>query len=180
MNEQEDLYSISAVEANVKSLLIVFPMAVLSLAIYRFAWGWEKMVADLVFLNEHLFIAILILIGGICLHELLHGFTWIIAAGLNHKDIDYGFKLYAFAPYAHCTKAITARAYRIGVLAPGLVLGLIPFAVGLVTGVASIIWFGFIFTLAAGGDFLMLWIIRDLPGTQKVEDHPERVGCKVV
>jgi len=180
MKEHEDLYSISAVRANVVSLFIVIPLAVLGMGLYGFIWGWEKMVADMVILQEQLFIAILILVVGICLHELLHGIAWILVAGLNLKDINYGFKLYAFAPYAHCTKAITARAYRLGVLAPGLILGLLPFVLGLATGEAAIIWFGFIFTLAAGGDFLMLWIIKDLPGEQMVEDHPEKVGCKIV
>lgn len=180
MSNEEEPYSISAVEANVKSLIIVIPLAFLGVFIYQHVWGWEKVAGDLRIFQEHSGTAILILVAGICMHEFLHGMTWIIAAGLNRQDIKYGFKLYAFAPYAHCSKAISARAYRLGILAPALILGILPFVLGLVTGQAAFIWFGFIFTLAAGGDFLMLWIIRKIPGEQIVRDHPERVGCKVV
>jgi hypothetical protein len=180
MADHENPYSISASEANLKSLLLVIPMAVLGVVFYWMVWGWEKILADLIIIPENFVFALLVFISGVLLHEWLHGLAWMFAGGLEHDAIKYGFKLSALAPYAHCKVAVRARAYRFGVVAPGLILGLLPYIVGLIIGEAVLIWFGFIFTLAAGGDFLMLWIIRDIPANCRVEDHPERVGCKVI
>lgn len=50
--------------------------------------------------------------------------------------------------------------YRLGAAIPGVVLGLLPSLVGIVTGNAPIMLFGLFFTFAAGGDALVLWLIR--------------------
>lgn len=180
MNQRDDQYSLSIIEANWKSLLIVFPVAVSTVYLYNLAWGWGKTGSDLLVIYRHYGIALFLLVAGTFLHELLHGLTWMKKAGLNWNDIKFGFNLRALTPYAHCKEPIAAGAYRWGILTPGILLGFLPFAAGLVWGNAWLFVFGFIFTLAAGGDFLMFWIIRDIPGDQLVEDHPERVGCKVV
>lgn len=179
MVPKED-YSISVSRASVQSLLLVIPMAVLALTLYYLSWGGEKIVNDLAMLLEQFGIVFIILIAGICLHELLHGLAWMAAARLPWEAIEYGFKLSALAPYAHCKEPMQLKAYRTGVLAPGFILGLLPYVFGLLTGSGGFIWFGFIFILAAGGDFLMLWIIRKIPAGEYVKDHPERVGCETV
>ena len=37
--------------------------------------------------------------------------------------------------------------------------------------------FGFFFTFAAGGDFLILWLLRKEKDTYMVQDHPKKIGC---
>lgn len=180
MNKQKEAYSLSIIEANWKSLLIVLPVAVLSVLVYSMAWSWEKTVSDFLVIYSHYGIALSLLIAGIFAHELLHGLTWMAAAQLGWGDIKYGFKLSTLTPYAHCKQPISAKAYRWGIVAPGLILGILPFIASLWLGNAGLLGFGFIFTLAAGGDFLMLWIIKDIPKDSLVKDHPDRVGCKVV
>jgi hypothetical protein len=39
---------------------------------------------------------------------------------------------------------------------------------------------GALFVLATGGDLLVLWVIRELPASALVEDHPTRAGCYVL
>lgn len=180
MNQQEDQYSLTIIEANWKSLLIVVPLAATTVYLYSFIWGWEKTGSDLMVIYRHYGFAFFLLIVGTLLHELLHGVTWIKMADLHWNDMKFGFKLRVLTPYAHCKKPIAAHAYRWGILTPGFLLGVLPFAGGLVSGNAWLFVFGFMFTLAAGGDFLMFWIVRDIPKNRLVEDHPERVGCKVV
>jgi len=34
-----------------------------------------------------------------------------------------------------------------------------------------------LFTIAAGGDFIVLWILRKTDSNNLVEDHPTRAGC---
>jgi len=51
MVDRENPYSISAAEANLKSLLLVIPMAVLGVALYWITWGWQKITIDLIALD---------------------------------------------------------------------------------------------------------------------------------
>jgi hypothetical protein len=37
-----------------------------------------------------------------------------------------------------------------------------------------------IFTLAAGGDALILWLLRGVPAGRLVRDHPSKPGCLVL
>jgi len=60
------------------------------------------------------------------------------------------------------------------------VLGLLPSLVGIVTGNAPIMLFGLFFTFAAGGDALVLWLIRKVDPNALVEDHPTNAGCYVL
>ncbi|MGK7369771.1 MAG: DUF3267 domain-containing protein [Candidatus Halalkalibacterium sp. M3_1C_030] len=180
MTQEDDKYSLSIIEANLKSLLIVLPIAAVTIFTYSLFWGWGKTGSDFLVIYSDYGIALFLLVAGTFAHELLHGLTWMRMADLDWDDIKYGFKLRALTPYAHCKKPIAAKAYRWGIMIPGFILGFLPFIGSLILGNAWLLVFGFIFTLAAGGDFLMFWIIRDIPKNSLVKDHPERVGCKVV
>ncbi|MFW6157603.1 MAG: metalloprotease family protein, partial [Balneolaceae bacterium] len=69
---------------------------------------------------------------------------------------------------------------RLGVLLPGIVLGIIPYIWGVWAGNGWLVTLGFLFTLAAAGDFLMFWIIRGAKSDTLLRDHPDRVGCIAV
>jgi hypothetical protein len=42
------------------------------------------------------------------------------------------------------------------------------------------ICFGLLYTTAAGGDFLVLWILRNIKPNTLVEDHPTNAGCYII
>lgn len=71
-------------------------------------------------------------------------------------------------------------AYRLGGLMPGLVLGLILYALSLILGNGTLLLFGVIHTLAAGGDCLVLWLLRGVRPGALVEDHLTRAGSYVL
>ena len=56
----------------------------------------------------------------------------------------------------------------------------LPFVVGTVLGSPSLALFGMIFVFAAGGDLLVLWLIRGVDARALVQDHPSRAGCIVL
>ena len=166
--------SFSMVKANVYVLLFTIPIAAALFVPFWLIWGhyygadWNLAIAAGLFL------------GGVVVHELLHGIAWMVAGGKSSATVKFGFQLKTLTPYAHCTEPLDITAYRIGAVVPGIVLGVIPAIAALAIGHAGWLVFGFLFTLAAGGDALILWVLRDVPKGALVEDHPDRAGCYVL
>ena len=67
--------------------------------------------------------------------------------------------------YAHCTAALRCGPYRRAIALPGLVPGMPPLVIGLAAGHWGATLFAFVMLAFAGGDFLLLWTLRGVPGT---------------
>jgi hypothetical protein len=117
------------------------------------------------------------LVLGIVIHELIHGLTWAWAARKPLGAMRFGINWKALAPHAQCTVPLPASAYRLGAAAPGLVLGLVPALAGTLTGTGAVAAFGWLMVLGAGGDIVILWLIRSVGGHVLLQDHPTRAGC---
>ena len=143
-------------------------------------WGWAAVPAGLdAWLDRPLWM-FAALIGGVLVHEGLHASAWRLAADVPPGSVRLGFNWKALTPYAHCSAPMSARAYRIGAITPGLALGLVPCGIAWVTGSGMWFAFGLLFTLAAGGDALILWLLRGVESRQLVVDHPTRAGCLIL
>ncbi|UZR96057.1 DUF3267 domain-containing protein [Chondrinema litorale] len=116
---------------------------------------------------------------GVVLHEFIHGICFSLFSGKPLSFIKYGFDRKSLTPYAHCKEPIRSGAYKIGALMPAIILGLIPYVISIINGSFYLFLFGTFFTTAACGDFLVLWLIRNLNRNAMVEDHPSRAGCYV-
>jgi hypothetical protein len=120
-----------------------------------------------------------VLLFGIVFHELIHGAAWAYYGAKPITIMQFGINWKALAPFAHCPEPMEAGAYRLGAAAPGILLGLLPVAIATWIGPSWLLFGGLIFTIAAAGDFLVLWILRDVPSYFLVQDHPSRAGCLV-
>ncbi len=176
--------AVSMLAANVYALITGFLPALLLPLLYALFWGRAGLQRGLVglfnFESGQMPLLLLLLIPGIVLHELLHAAGWIWFGRVRRQDVRFGFQWKTLTPYAHCTVPLRASAYRAGTLLPGLALGLIPGLLGVVLGNFFLLAFGFFFTFAAGGDFLILWLLRGVPADTLVEDHPTKAGCYVL
>lgn len=170
--------SISMLAANAGALALVGPPVLGLAAVFVGLWGGWALMAPVVDVS---LLAILGVIAvGTLAHELLHALAWWLAARPPKGTIRLGFQWKTVTPYAHCSVPMTARAYRIGAVTPGIVLGLLPALVGIATGWGDWALFGLLFTLAAGGDAVIVWVLRGVPGDALVDDHPSRAGCLVL
>lgn len=169
--------SISMLRANIVALFIMVPVAILQFNLFHMLYGAQKMEFTL-YLSNLLFFLVL-LIASIVVHELIHGLTWMWCGKKPFSTIKFNVQWKTLTPYAHLKEPVEINVYRIGGFMPGFVLGILPFLLSLVLGNGNLLWFSIIQTAAASGDWLILWILRNVKSGALVEDHPVRAGCYV-
>jgi hypothetical protein len=177
VTKRKDL-SIPITSAYAYMLPIVMPLLGVMIAVHILIWGVGDLIEGLSQLAQ-LQSAIPVLVLGIPLHEFIHAFSWVLFGGISFQEINFGFDWKSLAPYAHATEPLKARAYRLGAAMPALLMGGLPYLIGIISGWAWFTNFGIFYVLAAGGDLVVLWLLRDLDGEARVEDHPTRAGCYV-
>jgi hypothetical protein len=174
MENKRDL-SISMARANVIVMFISIPMVILQFIIFV----WLHRVANLR-LTWNLGVLIAAILLGVVVHEFIHGITWVIIGRKPFSAIKFGFQWKTFTPYAHLKEAVEVNAYRLGAFLPGFILGILTYMLSLLLGSGDLLWFSLVHTSAAGGDWLILWIIRNVKVGMQVEDHPTNAGCYVL
>jgi hypothetical protein len=175
MTESKRDLSISMERASLIVVWVSIPVAATQFALFTWLHSAKKMEPTW---NTVLLLAVILL--GIVLHEFIHAITWVLFGHKSFSKIKFGFQWKTLTPYAHLTEPVEVNAYRLGAFMPGFVLGIVVYCLGLLMGDGNLFWFGLLHTSAAGGDWLVLWLIRNLkPGTM-VEDHPAQAGCYVI
>ena len=175
MNENKRDLSISMARANVIVLFISIPVVILQFAIFLWLHGTAGLRP--VWSSAILIIAVLL---GIVVHELIHGISWMIFGRKPFSAIKFGYQWKTFTPYAHLKEPVEVNAYRLGAFLPGFILGILTYLLSLVLGNGDLFWFSLVHTSAAGGDWLILWLIRHVKAGRHVEDHPTNAGCYVL
>lgn len=171
--------SVSMLAANFYSIPLVIVASAFVIIPFLLAWGMKPFRTGFNdFTNLTFFIPAVII--GILFHEIIHAVSWKYFGGISWDKIKIGFQWKTITPYAHCSEPVKASVYRIGTAAPAIILGIVPSILAVITGNGWIMAFGFLFTVAAGGDFLILWLIRKVNGESFIEDHPVRAGCYVI
>lgn len=116
------------------------------------------------------------------LHELCHGAFWAMSARSGSASISFGFILKTLTPYCHCSEPLGTRGYAAGLLAPLILTGLLPAAIGICMGSPALLVAGYAMTFGAGGDLLiavlMVSRIARLHGSEaEWLDHPSKIGA---
>lgn len=163
---------------NLLAVPVALLVPVVTLVPFCLLWGCAPLLAGGRWLVRW-YILVPGLLGGVVLHELIHGVSWVLFGRKPFRSIRYGMQWKTLTPYAHCAEPMAARAYRRGAAMPAVVIGVIPAAAGLAAGNGAWTLYGTIFLAAATGDFIVLWILRGISGETFVEDHPSRAGCYV-
>jgi hypothetical protein len=169
--------SVSFAMANVLGILLVVPVVAALAAGYAALWGWRSLGAGFDAVNLWALPALLV---AIALHEAIHGVTWAWLSGKPLGVIHYGFHAATLTPFAHSKEPLPLRAYLIGVLMPGMALGVLPCLAAMILGSGALMLGGLVMTAAAGGDMLIVWLLRSAGRRSLVFDHPVRAGCWVL
>ena len=175
MNADKRDLSISMERANVIVMFLSIPVVILQFAIFLWLHGTQSLRPA--WSSALLIIAVLL---GIVVHELIHGVSWVIFGRKPFSAIKFGFLWKTITPYAHLREPVEVNAYRLGAFLPGFILGILTYTLSLLLGNGDLFWFSLVHTSAAGGDWLILWLIRNVPPGKQVEDHPTNAGCYVL
>ena len=174
MENKRDL-SVSMARANVIVMFISIPVIVMQFAVFLLLHGTEGLRLTL---NTALLIVAVLL--GIVVHELLHGLSWMVFGHKPFLAIKFGVQWKTLTPYARLKEPVEVNAYRLGAFLPGFILGILTYSLSLAFGNGDLFWFSLVHTSAAGGDWLILWLIRNVRAGRQVEDHPTNAGCYVL
>jgi hypothetical protein len=180
--------AINGAEANLYALVFIIPIILLFGLPFYFLHLRDLTAETLLEWlnnNRHLFFfksiwILIILIAGIILHELIHGLVFMIFNRKGIKSVSFGIMWKYLSPYCHCSEPLKMSHYIIGALMPGVILGFIPATLSIITGKIALLLFGFIFSVAAGGDFLIIWLLRNESRDSLVLDHESKVGCYII
>ncbi len=155
-------------------ILLVAP-----LILHLILWGLNDSLHDILRI-EILLAVIPVVAFFIVLHEAIHAITWMIAGHLSPRDLRFGIDRKTLSPYCHATKAIPARAYRIGAIMPAILTGFLPLLYAYAVSDAAIALLASFMISAAVGDFFVIYLLRDIPPSARLLDHPQNIGCLVV
>jgi len=177
-NSEKQIASLSGLRLNVYVMLLTIPLWFAVSGSYVVIYGGIAYAFGILkLLNYKIFILLFL---GILIHELLHALTWMVLQKEGFQQIKFGFNLKALTPYTHYKKAIKMWKYRWGGAVPGLFMGFIPLIISFIIGNASLNFIGFLFTWAALGDVISLWMTRKYNGSQLVQDNPNELGVIVI
>jgi hypothetical protein len=175
---KEDL-SISLQQANYYTLIGIVPIMLPLIIVFTVIWGGDAILITYEYLAHNITWFLLAIILGVPVHEYIHKIGWAVFAKKPLASIEFGFLWKTLTPYAHCTEPMEVNGYRLGAILPGLLLGVLPTFFAMFNGNGILFFFGLVFIFAAGGDFLILWLIRKVKAGTEVEDHPTQAGCYI-
>ncbi|WP_207535342.1 DUF3267 domain-containing protein [Desertivirga arenae] len=178
--------TISAVKAQLQALLFFLPAIFIFGIPFYLIWpghfvkgAWKGAIPDVLNGTTGTVALIITLLVGVVVHELIHGITWSRFASQGLRSIRFGVLWKSATPYCHCTEPLVLKNYVIGAAMPGLLMGILPLIVSIFTGNLLLFAFGLFFTLAAGGDFAIINLLRKKNASLLVQDHPSKIGCLI-
>lgn len=114
------------------------------------------------------------------LHEVTHGVFAAIHCKNGWKSIKLGFNVEGLNPYCACAEPMKVKHYRLFILAPLFVEGILPIIVGVLIGTYELILAGLLMVWSAGGDMLIWFMLRKENKDSYAIDHPYLIGCTVL
>lgn len=109
---------------------------------------------------------------GVLLHELFHGGAAMVFGKCARKDVKIGADLKQGLFYCHCSRPITIGAYRMMLITPLIVTGLIPYVICLFFGGLIIpVAFSLLFAGATGDVAMFCGLLKEKDKNLLVLDH---------
>jgi hypothetical protein len=172
-NKTKTEYTIGIARLNLIATLVNIPITILFLLAFKYIWGMDVFFAGKALIMEYW---IEVLLAGLLVREILHGFVLAIYAERGIFSIRFRYKWQWLIPYCQCKEPLSVRQYRIGAILPFLIFGIIPSLLSIFIGNGALMCFGLFFTWFGAGDIIVFYVLRNLDDDFVVSDHPSKVG----
>ena len=176
--EDNKEYTISEGKANLFSFLFFIPIFLITWVPYYFIWDLDFVINKNNIYNflYGLIGCIIAFIISIVLHELIHGFVWSRFTKNGWKSIKIGIVWKSLLPFCHCYEPLKAYQYRLGLVMPTIILGIIPVIYSLITGSFDLLFYGFLMLLGGVGDIIVFFMMSKVKSDSIIKDHPSKMG----
>lgn len=179
-NYTQEKLTIDLVKANFEALKYFLFFGIIFFLPYYLIWGFEtKKVLETDGVLLKAFYPFFALFFGIIIHELIHGIFFATYASQGFKSIKFGVLWKMLTPYCHCKEPLKIKHYTVALLAPLIILGIIPAIAGIIIGSVGLTIFGIFFSGAAAGDIMIYNLIKKENPEDLVQDHPSEAGCYI-
>lgn len=159
---------------------IITPISFIILFLFIFLYYIFIGRKDINNLNINSFLFIFILIGATFIHEIIHGISFIVFGKVPFNKIKFGIILKYLTPYAYCNHVISISTYRIALVMPTILLGVIPLIYSFIASDFLIFLLGTLMFIGGFGDLLIVWVTRGVKKGTLVLDHDKKVGCYII
>lgn len=173
--------TLSPLFVNIVGTLLMFALFGVILGLYSALWHENPLViyAQSRALTGTLFISLVIFFISVVIHEAIHSIGYRMG-GAAWSEIKFGFQWQSLMPYAHCKVPLRASAYRLAVMLPGVLLGLIPAVIGIMARLDWLTLYGTAMLAGAVGDVMILALLMPLKADTLVQDHPSKPGFQII
>ena len=171
--------TISISKANLFSLFFIVLIYFPTILIYYFLWGDLKLEE---FQIDYIstFIFVVIIFSSILVHELIHASVFAYFSEDNWKSVKQGVIWEKLAPYAHCKTPLLAKHYKLAVIMPGVILGIIPVILAISIESVLLLCYGLFMIMSAAGDFMIFVLLLKIPRNKKILDHESEMGFYIM
>ena len=171
--------TVSISKANLFSLFFIVLISVPTILTYYFLWGNLKL-EGLQIDYISLFIFIVIIFSSILVHELIHASVFAYFSEDNWKSVKLGVLWRKLTPYAHCKAPLLAKHYKLAVIMPGIILGVIPIVLAISIESLLLLYYGLFMIMSAAGDFMIFVLLLKIPKSKKILDHESEMGFYII
>lgn len=165
--------TLTSKQAMIQGICFALPFLIGVVGIYRIFLIGNAYLLELGTLSLNI-ASIVIIAVSVVVHELLHGFGWIIGSKKGWSTIH--FNINALMPSCSCQGILSKKQYLLGVLFPILVLGTVSF-IFLIVYPGTISLLTIITNLVlASADLVIAWNILHENKDTLISDHPTKAG----
>lgn len=118
-------------------------------------------------------IMLAIFVAGLFCHEGLHALSAIVFGKISPKDIRFGFIPKQMMLYCHVNPPLKAQVYRILLIVPIIVTGIIPLIISAFLGNIFLIIAFALLVSGGAGDLIMFASLLKYDKNQLIIDHPD-------
>jgi hypothetical protein len=107
-------------------------------------------------------------------HEMIHGMYWS-----KYTEVKISVIINLIFRGCYCKEPIIIKKFIMGLIMPTIILGVIPFIIGMVIGNILLFGFGILFIVVGSDDFLIMYLLRKEDKKNWVKDMDNTIGIIV-